>query len=137
LHHSYRGDGTESSLPSRGGPAGGDRIRASGTDRTGVPNGGPNGLFQNGTGPAPGTWEQGIDDYKVLATKPGQRYRDTATGALWLYDGNQWWSYDDATLLTQKTGYTTGNGFGGAMVWSLDSDGGQATLTKALHTGLN
>ena len=104
---------------------------------TGVPNGGTNGLFQTGTGPAPGTWEAGVEDYKVLATRSGQRFRDTSTGALWLYDGTQWWSYDDATLLTQKTGYIKGNGLGGAMIWSLDGDDANATLTKALHAGLN
>lgn len=104
---------------------------------TGVPGGGTNGLFQNGTGPAPGTWEAGIEDYKVLVNRPGQRFRDTATGALWLYDGSQWWSYDDATLLTQKTGYIKDNGLGGAMIWSLDGDDSNATLTKALHAGLN
>jgi chitinase len=104
---------------------------------TGVPAGGTNGLFQTGTGPAPGTWEAGIEDYKVLAQRSGQRFRDTATGALWLYDGTQWWSYDDPELLTQKAGYITANGLGGAMMWSLDGDDANATLTKALHAGLN
>ncbi len=36
---------------------------------TAVPNGGVNGLYQSATGPAPGTYEAGIEDYKVLAPR--------------------------------------------------------------------
>ncbi|WP_207782215.1 glycoside hydrolase family 18 chitinase [Phytoactinopolyspora limicola] len=104
---------------------------------TGVPNGGTNGLFQTATGPAPGTWDPGIEDYKVLVNKPGPRFRDESTGAYWLYDGNEWWTYDDPVLLTQKTSYVKDNGLGGVMMWSLDGDDANATLTKALHAGLH
>ncbi|AYY12177.1 glycoside hydrolase [Actinobacteria bacterium YIM 96077] len=103
---------------------------------TGVSDGGNDGLFQESSGPAPGTWEEGIEDYKVLTERSGERFRDESTGALWLYDGTEWWSYDDPTQLTQKTGYIQDNGLGGAMVWSLDGDDADATLTKTLGAGL-
>ncbi|WP_222851010.1 glycosyl hydrolase family 18 protein [Phytoactinopolyspora mesophila] len=103
---------------------------------TGVSAGATNGLFQQATGPAPGTWEAGIEDYKVLVNRSGPRFRDESTGAYWLYDGTQWWSYDDPVLLTQKTGYIKDNGLGGAMIWSLDGDDSNATLTRTLHAGL-
>ncbi len=47
---------------------------------TGVTGGG-DGLFQPATGPAPGTWAAGNEDYKVLATKPGRRSHDLLDGA--------------------------------------------------------
>ena len=92
-----------------------------------------NGLFQTGTA-AQGTWEAGIEDYKVLKNRPGTRFRDTAAGALWLYDGTNWWSYDDPTVIAQKTAYVKQKGLGGVMVWELDGDDG--TLTTAVDTGL-
>jgi len=92
-----------------------------------------NGLFQSGTA-AQGTWEAGIEDYKVLKNRPGTRFRDTAAGALWLYDGTNWWSYDDPTVIAQKTAYVKQKGLGGVMVWELDGDDG--TLTTAVDTGL-
>jgi len=105
---------------------------------TGVPPGpNGNGLFQRGTGPAAGTYENGIEDYKVIKDKPGTRYRDTATGALWLYDGNNWWSYDDPQLLNQKMNYVKNNRLGGAMFWELSGDTPTGELINAIYSGLN
>ncbi len=92
-----------------------------------------NGLFQPGTA-ATGTWEAGIEDYKVLKNRAGTRFRDTAAGALWLYDGTNWWSYDDPTVIAQKTSYVKTKGLGGVMVWELDGDDG--TLMTAVDAGL-
>lgn len=105
---------------------------------TGVPSG-PNGdgLFQTASGAAPGTWENGIEDYKVLKNRPGQRFRDEETGALWLYDGTEWWTYDDPQLLEQKMEYVKEQSLGGAMIWSLDGDTSDGELTRALYDALN
>jgi chitinase len=104
---------------------------------TGV-SAGPNGdgLFQSSSGAAPGTWEAGYDDYKVVKNKSGTRHRDTSTGALWLYDGNEFWTYDDPVLLQQKMNYVKNNGLGGAMMWSLDGDDTQGSLINAIDSGL-
>ena len=99
---------------------------------TGVP-GANNGLFQPGRA-ATGSFEPGIEDYKVLKNRPGTRYRDTAAGALWLYDGTNWWSYDDPQVIAQKTAYVKTKGLGGVMAWELDGDDG--TLTAAVDAGL-
>jgi chitinase len=99
---------------------------------TGVPAAN-NGLFQPGRA-ATGTWEAGVEDYKVLKNRAGTRYRDTAAGALWLYDGTTWWSYDDAQVIAQKAAYVTSRGLGGLMAWELDGDDG--TLTAAVDAGL-
>ncbi|HEY0639567.1 MAG TPA: glycosyl hydrolase family 18 protein [Pseudonocardiaceae bacterium] len=95
-----------------------------------------NGLYQPSSGPAPGTWEAGVEDYKVLATRPGTRYRDATNGALYLYANGQFWSYDDPQLMVQKANWIKSNGLGGSMVWSLDGDDSQASLVTALHTTL-
>jgi chitinase len=92
-----------------------------------------NGLFQPGRA-ATGTWEAGVDDYKVLKNRAGTRYRDTAAGAYWLYDGTNWWSYDDAQQIAQKAAYVKSRGLGGIMAWELDGDDG--TLTAAVDSGL-
>jgi chitinase len=99
---------------------------------TGVPSTN-RGLYQPSTGPAAGTWEAGVEDYKVLKTKPGVRFRDLAHGAYWLYDGTNWWSYDDPLTVARKAAYVKTRGLGGTMVWSLDSDDATGSLTSAIH----
>ncbi|WP_424534783.1 glycoside hydrolase family 18 protein [Sphaerisporangium viridialbum] len=122
---------------SRGAPAGKIvvGVPAYGKGWKGVPNT-SNGLYQTSTGPARGTYENGTEDYKKIVANRGTRYRDTAIGALWLYDGSNWWSYDDPTLLTQKAQYIKARGLGGSMMWSLDGDDAQASLTTALWNEL-
>ena len=61
-----------------------------------------------------------------------QRYRDLANGANWLYDGTQWWSYDDPVTIARKMVYVRHNHLGGAMVWSLDGDDSTGSLTAAI-----
>ena len=46
-----------------------------------------NGLYQTSTGAAPGTWEAGVEDYKVakqFLTKGYSRYQDSQAGAAWI-----------------------------------------------------
>jgi chitinase len=104
---------------------------------TGV-TGGRNGLFGTATGAAPGTWAPGNEDWKVLKTKTDDFtvYRDLRAGHAWLYDGTTFWTYDDPAVLLQKALYIRLNGLGGAMVWSLDGDDDNATLTRTLDIGL-
>jgi chitinase len=98
---------------------------------TGVP-GANNGLYQTSTGAAPGKFEAGVEDFKVFATKPGRHHRDPVNGAHWLYDGTEWWSYDDPITVARKMLYVRLNRLGGAMVWSLDADDTRGTLTATI-----
>ncbi|MEU4572870.1 glycoside hydrolase family 18 protein [Nonomuraea sp. ATR24] len=107
-------------------------VPAYGLGWTGVTGGG-DGLYQPATGPAPGKWAAGAEDYKDLVNKPGKRHRDLRTGAVWLYDGNEFWSYDDPVVLTQKAAYIRLKRLGGAMMWSIDQDDSRASLTTALY----
>ncbi len=99
---------------------------------TGVPDVN-DGLYQPGTA-APGTWEAGVDDYKVLAIRPGTRHFDRSAVATWLFDGTTFWSFDDERSVAAKTAYVRDRGLGGTMMWELDGDDG--TLTAAIDAGL-
>jgi chitinase len=109
-------------------------VPAYGQGWTGVTGG--DGLYEAATGPAPGKWAPGSEDYKDLVNKPGKRYRDLRTGAMWLYDGNEFWSYDDPAALVQKAAYIRLKGLGGSMMWSIDQDDARASLTSALYSVL-
>jgi chitinase len=98
-----------------------------------------NGLFQPATGPAPGVFAPGTEDWKTLKALPAQGYtvhRDLRNGHAWLFDGTTFWTYDDPAVLLQKTLYIRTRGLGGAMMWSLDGDDGNATLTRTIALGL-
>ncbi|MCK2219909.1 glycoside hydrolase family 18 protein [Actinomadura sp. ATCC 31491] len=110
-------------------------VPAYGQGWTGVTAGG-DGLYKPATGPAPGKWAPGNEDYKDLVNKPGKRYRDLRTGAMWLYDGNEFWSYDDPAMMVQKAAYIRLKGLGGSMMWSIDQDDSRASLTTALYSVL-
>jgi chitinase len=98
---------------------------------TGVSNT-SNGLYQRATGPAHGTYEQGIEDYKVLAARNAPKFYDPITGQLWTYDGVEFWSFDDARVIASKIESVNAQGLGGLFSWSLDGDDGTATLTQAM-----
>ena len=94
-----------------------------------------NGLYQSGS-PAPGTYEAGIEDYKVLKNAAGTSHTDSAAGAHWKYNGSTFWSYDTPAVIGQKMGYVKAQGLGGAFFWEFSGDAPQAELVKALSNGL-
>jgi chitinase len=103
---------------------------------TGVTGGG-DGRFEPATGPAQGVFAAGTEDYKTVRNLPGFKlYRDWRAGNSWLFDGTTYWTYDDPAQLLQKTFYIRAKGLGGAMMWSLDGDDDNASLTKAVNLGL-
>jgi chitinase len=103
---------------------------------TGITSGG-NGRFATATGPAPGVFANGTEDYKTVKNLPGfTRYRDWKAGNSWLFDGTTYWTYDDPAQLLQKTLYIRAKGLGGAMMWSLDGDDDNASLSRAVSAGL-
>jgi chitinase len=103
---------------------------------TGITSGG-NGRFATATGPAKGVFAAGTEDYKTVKNLPGfTLYRDWRAGNSWLFDGTTFWTYDDPAQMLQKTLYIRAKGLGGAMMWSLDGDDDNASLTKAISAGL-
>jgi chitinase len=72
-------------------------------------------------GAGPGTWEPGMEDYDKLKNI-GASYYDANVGASWRYDGNQWWSLDDAQSVSAKADYVRSKGLGGVMWWDTSGD---------------
>ncbi|MBH0130349.1 glycosyl hydrolase family 18 protein [Salinibacterium sp. NK8237] len=87
------------------------------------------------SGAASGVSEAGNNNYDVIKDL-GTGYFDPVAGASWRYDGNQWWSYDDAKSVAAKTDYIIETGLGGAMWWDL-SGNKDGSLAKTLTDGLN
>ena len=95
---------------------------------TGVTQAAPGG---SATGAAPGTYEAGIEDYKVLVnTCPST---GTFAGTAYAFCGNNWWSYDTPATIATKMTYKKNQGLGGAFFWELSGDTTSGTLITALY----
>ncbi len=101
---------------------------------TGVPNVN-NGLYQSGR-PATGTYEAGIEDYKVLKNLNWPSFRDSRAGAQWIFNGSTFWSFDDPQMIREKMSYARQMGLGGAFYWELSGDDAEGSLARAVHEGL-
>ncbi|WP_433386675.1 glycosyl hydrolase family 18 protein [Micromonospora sp. KLBMP9576] len=98
---------------------------------TGVTQAAPGG---SATGPAPGTYEQGIEDYKVLKnTCPST---GTIAGTAYAKCGSNWWSYDTPATINGKMTYAKDQSLGGAFFWELSGDTGNGELIGAIKGGL-
>lgn len=98
---------------------------------TGVTQSAPGGTA---TGPAAGTYEQGIEDYRVL--KSSCPSTGTVAGTAYAYCGNNWWSYDTPGAITGKMAYTKNNALGGAFFWEMSGDTPDGELITAIKNGL-
>jgi len=101
---------------------------------TGVPNVN-NGLYQSGKA-APGKYEAGIEDYKILKTLGFPSYTDPQSHAQWIFNGTTFWSFDTPVQITEKMNYVKDKGLAGAFFWEFNGDDAQATLLKAMSNGL-
>ncbi|MFJ3904796.1 glycosyl hydrolase family 18 protein [Streptomyces sp. NPDC090025] len=99
---------------------------------TGVTQATPGGTA---TGPAPGTYEQGIEDYKVL--KNSCPSTGTIAGTAYAKCGSNWWSYDTPATVNSKMSWAKGQGLGGAFFWEFSGDTSNGELVGAINTGLN
>ncbi|MCX5393215.1 glycoside hydrolase family 18 chitinase [Streptomyces sp. NBC_00094] len=99
---------------------------------TGVTQSAPGGTA---TGPAAGTYEQGIEDYKVL--KNSCPANGTVAGTAYAHCGTNWWSYDTPATVTSKMSWAKNQGLGGAFFWEFSGDTGNGELVGAINTGLN
>ncbi|MCP9207959.1 glycoside hydrolase family 18 protein [Streptomyces sp. NEAU-Y11] len=94
---------------------------------TGVTQSTPGGTA---TGAAPGTYEAGIEDYKVL--KNSCPATGTVAGTAYARCGNQWWSYDTPATIAGKMTYKQQQGLGGTFFWELSGDTSNGELIKSI-----
>jgi chitinase len=98
---------------------------------TGVTQDAPGGTA---TGAAPGTYEAGIEDYKVLKNScPVTGY---VAGTAYAHCGSQWWSYDDPKTIKGKMAYVQQHNLGGAFLWEFSGDTANGELISAMSGGL-
>ncbi|MCD5309872.1 glycosyl hydrolase family 18 protein [Kineosporia babensis] len=93
------------------------------------------GVGGTATGPAKGTYEAGIEDYKVL--KESCPATGEVAGTAYAKCGSDWWSYDTPETLAGKMAYAKEQNLGGAFAWDLSGDTADAELTKAVSNGLS
>ncbi|MCX4412147.1 glycoside hydrolase family 18 chitinase [[Kitasatospora] papulosa] len=99
---------------------------------TGVTQSAPGGTA---TGAAPGTYEAGNEDYKVLKnTCPAT---GTIAGTAYAHCGTNWWSYDTPATITSKMAWANSQGLGGAFFWEFSGDTANGELVTAMDNGLN
>jgi chitinase len=98
---------------------------------TGVTQAAPGG---SATGPAPGKYEQGIDDYKELKARCPAT--GTIAGTAYAHCGNQWWSFDTPATVGTKMAYAKNQGLGGAFFWEFSGDTTNGELVTAINSGL-
>jgi chitinase len=99
---------------------------------TGVTQAKPGGTA---TGPAPGTWEAGTEDYKVLKTSCPAT--GIVAGTAYAKCGDQWWSYDTPLTILGKMAYAKHQHLGGSFFWELSGDTANGELVSAIHRGLS
>ncbi|MFD4551577.1 glycosyl hydrolase family 18 protein [Streptomyces sp. NPDC058246] len=99
---------------------------------TGVTQDAPGGTA---TGPAAGTYEQGIEDYKVLKTSCPAT--GTIAGTAYAHCGSNWWSYDTPATIGTKMTWAKSQGLGGAFFWEFSGDTSNGELVSAINSGLS
>ncbi|WP_326699842.1 glycoside hydrolase family 18 chitinase [Streptomyces sp. NBC_01754] len=99
---------------------------------TGVTEAAPGG---SATGAAPGTYEAGIEDYKVL--KNSCPVTGTVAGTAYAHCGTNWWSYDTPSTIASKMAWANDQGLGGAFFWEFSGDTANGELVSAMAGGLN
>ncbi|MFC7304787.1 glycosyl hydrolase family 18 protein [Streptomyces monticola] len=86
------------------------------------------------TGPAAGTYEAGIEDYKVLKSKCPAN--GTIAGTAYAHCGSDWWSYDTPATVTSKMSWAKNQALGGAFFWEFSGDSSNGELVSAINGGL-
>ncbi|MEI7034691.1 glycoside hydrolase family 18 chitinase [Streptomyces pratensis] len=98
---------------------------------TGVTQSAPGGTA---TGAASGTYESGIEDYKIL--KNSCPATGTIAGTAYAHCGTDWWSYDTPATIGSKMTWAKNQGLGGAFFWEFSGDTTNGELVSAIDSGL-
>ncbi|WFB07365.1 glycoside hydrolase family 18 chitinase [Streptomyces sp. LX-29] len=86
------------------------------------------------TGPAPGRYETGIEDYKDLKDRCAPS--GTVAGTAYAHCGSEWWSYDTPATIAGKMNYVKSQGLRGAFYWEFSGDTAGGELATAVSNGL-
>lgn len=100
-----------------------------------------NGLGHPFDGIGPGTWEQGVYDYKHLPMEGAVEYYDADTVSSYSYDPakRELITYDSPLVIDRKADYIAKHRLGGAMFWESSSDhqtGHDRSLVRSVNKAL-
>ncbi|MEU5163957.1 glycosyl hydrolase family 18 protein [Streptomyces sp. NPDC020875] len=85
-------------------------------------------------GPAPGMYENGREDYRLIKTRCPNPV--AFSGTAYAHCGNQWWTYDTPASVATKAAYVKSYGHGGMYLSDLRGDTADGELASALARGL-
>lgn len=91
-----------------------------------------NGLFEPGNPLGQGAAYSSI----VNIQSKFRSYRDSVSQSPYLFDGYNYWGYEDTTSIKFKMAYVRKQSLGGVMIWNLSQDLANATLLNAVASGL-
>jgi chitinase len=91
-----------------------------------------NGLYQTGRA------MRGDRPYHLIRTfaLSSQLFRDPRSQAPWLFNGEEFWTYEDPTSVKYKVSYASHQGVGGVMIWELSGDTPDAELLNSAYRAL-
>ncbi len=95
-----------------------------------VADGGTHGLNAKGD-PLRGNHNQSTAAALLAGSLGAKLYRDPVSAAPWIYDGDDFLTFDDAVSLRAKMQYVAQQTLGGVMIWELSGD---TDDVKLLHT---
>lgn len=69
----------------------------------------------------------------LLTESNAKLYRDPVSLSPWVYDGNNFLTFDDPASLAAKSSYVKEKGIGGVMIWELSGDTTEGVLLRSLR----
>lgn len=91
------------------------------------------GLYQRGR---PVRGDRPFWKIRALATR-GSVFRDPRSRAPWIFDGEDFWTYDDSVSVRYKASYAERHHLGGVMIWELSGDTAQGELLESARRALH
>jgi chitinase len=91
------------------------------------------GLYQKGQ-PVWGDWP-----YRTIRTlaQPGSVFRDPRSQAPWIYNGQDFWTFEDPVSVHYKVSYAARQRLGGVMIWELSGDTAHGDLMESAWLALH
>ncbi len=83
-----------------------------------------------------GKYEKGVDDYKILNSMGFPGFWDPVAEAYWIYNGNEFWTFDNDQSILNKMDYIKTRDLRGVFFWELSGDSADGDLINAISEGL-
>ncbi len=98
-----------------------------------VADNGTHGLYAKGD-PLRGNKNQSTASALLAASPAARLYRDPVSASPWIYDGDNFLTFDDDVSLHAKARYAEREHLGGVMIWELSGDTDDVKLLRSLAT---